>query len=91
MSAAVARLAGAGDRRCEGSAEKYDAFAAGDVALAASGTVALELALAGLPAVIAYRINPLTHALVRRIVKIAACHLAQSRARAGGGAGAAAG
>src|SRR5258708_24930793 len=34
-----------------GPAEKFDAFAASDVALAASGTVALELGLAGLPAV----------------------------------------
>ena len=53
-----------------GPAEKYDAFAASDVALAASGTVALELAMASLPAVIAYRINPLTHAYVSRVVKV---------------------
>jgi lipid-A-disaccharide synthase len=53
-----------------GTADKYDAFAASDAALAASGTVALELAMARLPAVIAYRISPLTHALVRRIVKV---------------------
>lgn len=58
-----------------GPAEKYDAFAAGDVAIAASGTVALELAMAGLPAVVAYRINPLTNALVRRIVKVRFAHL----------------
>jgi lipid-A-disaccharide synthase len=53
-----------------GGAEKYDAFAAGDAALAASGTVALELAMARIPSVVAYRINGLTHALVRRIVKV---------------------
>jgi lipid-A-disaccharide synthase len=53
-----------------GVAEKYDAFAASNVALAASGTVALELAMAKLPAVIAYRINALTHAYVSRVVKI---------------------
>ncbi len=53
-----------------GSAEKYDAFAASNAALAASGTVALELAMAKLPAVIAYRINPLTHAYVSRVVKV---------------------
>jgi lipid-A-disaccharide synthase len=58
-----------------GKAEKYDAFAAGDVAVAASGTVALELALARLPTVIAYRVSPLTHALVRRIVRIGHAHL----------------
>ncbi len=53
----------------EGDVEKYDAFAASEVALAASGTVALELALARLPAVIAYRLNPLSVALYRRIVR----------------------
>jgi lipid-A-disaccharide synthase len=58
-----------------GHAEKYDAFAAGDVALAASGTVALELALARLPSVIAYRINGLTHAILSRVVKISHANL----------------
>jgi lipid-A-disaccharide synthase len=53
-----------------GAAEKYDAFAASNAALAASGTVALELALAKLPAVITYRINPITHAYVSRAVKV---------------------
>jgi lipid-A-disaccharide synthase len=53
-----------------GSAEKYDAFAAGNVALAASGTVALELAMARLPTVVAYRISPLTHLLVQHIIKV---------------------
>ena len=53
-----------------GPAEKYDAFAASNAALAASGTVALELAMAKLPTVIAYRINPLTHAYVDRVVKV---------------------
>lgn len=50
--------------------EKYGAFAASNVALAASGTVALELAMAHVPSVIAYRINALTHAVVRRMVKV---------------------
>jgi lipid-A-disaccharide synthase len=45
-------------------------MAAADVALAASGTVALELALYGVPNVIAYRVHPLTAAIVRRLVKI---------------------
>ena len=53
-----------------GAEEKFDAFAAADVALAASGTVALELAMAATPAVIAYRINPLSAALVRRLIKV---------------------
>lgn len=50
--------------------EKYDAFKASQAALACSGTVALELALAGLPAVIAYRMNPLTVFLYRRLIKV---------------------
>lgn len=58
-----------------GPAEKYDAFAAGTAALAASGTVALELAMARLAAVIAYRVNPLTHQLLRRIIKVKYAHL----------------
>lgn len=52
-----------------GAHEKYDALAAGDVALAASGTVALELAMAQLPAVIAYKMNAVTNWLARRIVR----------------------
>jgi lipid-A-disaccharide synthase len=50
-------------------AEKYHAFAAADAALAASGTVAVELAVAGLPAVIGYRLNWLSGALARRLVR----------------------
>ena len=53
-----------------GEAEKFDAFAAADVALAASGTVALELALAGLPTVIAYKMNTVTAWLARRLVRV---------------------
>lgn len=49
---------------------KFDAFAASKAALAASGTVALELALAGLPAVIAYKVNPLTAWMLRRLLTI---------------------
>jgi lipid-A-disaccharide synthase len=48
--------------------DKYAAFAAADVALAASGTVALELAMAGTPAVIAYKMAPVTGFLARRLV-----------------------
>nr|WP_211112489.1 lipid-A-disaccharide synthase [Azospirillum sp. SYSU D00513] len=54
----------------EGDEAKYDAFAAAEVALAASGTVALELALSRLPAVIAYRLNPVTVALYRRLIRV---------------------
>jgi lipid-A-disaccharide synthase len=51
-------------------AEKYDAFAASRAALAASGSVALELAMARLPMAVAYRLNPLTEALLDRVVKV---------------------
>ena len=54
----------------DGASEKYDAMAAADVALAASGTVGLELALAGLPNVIGYKMNPLTSWVARRLIKI---------------------
>jgi len=53
-----------------GDDDKYGAMAASTVALAASGTVALELALAGTPAVIAYRLSPLTWAVVNRMVRV---------------------
>ena len=53
-----------------GAEAKYDAFAASRAALAASGTVALELALAGLPMIVAYRLNPLTEALLDRVLKV---------------------
>lgn len=52
----------------EGDTDKYGAFAAAEAALAASGTVALELALARLPAVIAYRLNRLAGAIYRRMI-----------------------
>jgi lipid-A-disaccharide synthase len=53
-----------------GVAAKYDAFAASRAALAASGTVALELALARVPMTVAYRLNPLTEMLLDRVVKV---------------------
>lgn len=53
-----------------GAAARSAAFAAADVALAASGTVALETAMAGLPTVVGYRANPLTVAIVRRLVTV---------------------
>jgi lipid-A-disaccharide synthase len=50
--------------------EKYDAFAASAAALTKSGTSTLELALAGVPMLVAYRVNPLSAAIARRLVKI---------------------
>lgn len=47
---------------------RYDAFAAADAALAASGTVALELAMAKVPYTIAYKMNPVSSFLARKLV-----------------------
>ena len=49
--------------------ERRAAFAAADVALAASGTVSLDLAANGVPMVIGYDFNPLTRFILRRIVR----------------------
>ncbi len=51
-------------------ADKHDCFAASSVALTKSGTSTLELALAGVPMAVAYRVNPITAAVVRRLVKV---------------------
>ena len=48
---------------------KDDAFVAGTVALACSGTVTTELALAGVPMVVGYRIGGLTYAILKQIFK----------------------
>jgi lipid-A-disaccharide synthase len=50
-------------------AERPAAFAACDIALAASGTVSLELALARVPHVIAYKVNPLSAVAFRMLTK----------------------
>ncbi|MDA5094874.1 lipid-A-disaccharide synthase [Aliiroseovarius sp. KMU-50] len=49
---------------------KRAAFRASDVALAASGTVSLELAAAGTPMVIAYDMNWISRILIGRMLKI---------------------
>jgi lipid-A-disaccharide synthase len=46
-------------------ADKYSAMKAATVALATSGTVSTELALAGAPMVIGYRFQPLSYAIMR--------------------------
>lgn len=55
---------------------KWDAFKACDVAIAVSGTVALELAYAGVPHVIGYRTSPVTYFILRLLVKVKHIHLA---------------
>jgi len=53
----------------EGEAAKLDAMKAATVALACSGTVTTQLALAGVPMVVAYRIGPVTYAVLKRLVR----------------------
>lgn len=57
-------------RIVEGEQDKFAAFAAANVALAASGTVALELAMAQTPNVIAYKMNPITAMIGKMLVKV---------------------
>ena len=51
-------------------AERYDAFAAAEAALTKSGTSTLELALAGVPMAVTYRVNPISAMLARRLIKV---------------------
>lgn len=51
-------------------AEKRAAFRIARAALAASGTVTLELALAGVPTVAAYRVAAIEAAIMRRLIRV---------------------
>ena len=51
-------------------ADKHDAYAAAAAALTKSGTSTLELALAGVPMAVTYRVNPLTAAIARRLIRV---------------------
>jgi lipid-A-disaccharide synthase len=50
--------------------DKHDAYAAAGAALTKSGTSTLELALARVPMAVTYRVNPLTAALARRLIRV---------------------
>jgi lipid-A-disaccharide synthase len=52
----------------EGDEAKLDAMKAGTFALACSGTVTVELALAGCPMVIGYRLDPITAFVAMRLL-----------------------
>jgi lipid-A-disaccharide synthase len=53
----------------EAEADKFAAFKAANAALAASGTVTTELALARTPMVVAYRVGGLTYTLARLLFR----------------------
>jgi len=50
--------------------DKHDAFAAANAALTKSGTSTLELALAGVPMAVTYKVNPITGAIAKRLIKV---------------------
>lgn len=56
------------------AAEKPDAYAAaraaGGAGLIKSGTSSLEVAAGGVPMVVAYRVNPITAAIARRLIRV---------------------
>ncbi len=51
-------------------ADKHDAYAAAAAALTKSGTSTLELALAGVPMAVTYRVNPISAAIARRLIRV---------------------
>ncbi len=50
--------------------DRYDGFAAARAALTKSGTSTLELSLAGVPMAVTYRVNPISAAIGRRLIKV---------------------
>jgi lipid-A-disaccharide synthase len=52
------------------AADKHDAYAAAAAALTKSGTSTLELALAGVPMAVTYRVNPITAMIARRMIRV---------------------
>ncbi|MBR0649375.1 lipid-A-disaccharide synthase [Roseomonas terrae] len=58
----------------DGPDAKHDAFAAvaqsGGAGLIKSGTSSLEMAVAGVPHVVGYRVNPITAAIARQLIKV---------------------
>lgn len=53
----------------EGERGKLDAMKAATVALACSGTVTTEVAMAGVPMVVGYRLGNLTHAILKHLIR----------------------
>ena len=79
-----ARVAGWNHRAhvVEGEGARFDAMRAATVALACSGTVTTELALAGRPMVVGYRLGHVTHFLARFIIRTPYITLVNIAARA---------
>lgn len=69
VAEAVKRQAGGWAHIVEGEVGKLDAMKAATVALACSGTVTTELAMAGVPMVVGYRLGNLTHAILKHLIR----------------------
>jgi lipid-A-disaccharide synthase len=52
------------------SAARYDLYARANIAVTASGTASAELAMMHVPAIVVYKMNPITMWLGRRLIKI---------------------
>ncbi len=57
-------------RLIDGEAAKLATFRRARAALAASGTVTLELALSGVPMVVAYQVPKIEEVIVRRLIQV---------------------
>lgn len=55
--------------------DRFQAFALSQAAIAASGTVGLELAVLGVPHMVSYKFSKLTYMLAKRMVKVPHMHL----------------
>jgi lipid-A-disaccharide synthase len=48
----------------------YDAINASDIAITASGTATLEIALLKTPMIVIYKVSPLSYAILKRLIRI---------------------
>ncbi len=78
------QVAGWSRRACvvQGETARLNAMRAATAALACSGTVTTELALAGCPMIVAYRLGALTHAVAKRLIRTPYITLLNVAARA---------
>ena len=52
------------------SGKNHDVMSACDAAISVSGTVIMELALVGVPAVLIYKVSPLSYQIGKRVIKV---------------------
>jgi lipid-A-disaccharide synthase len=50
--------------------KRYEAMASCEAAMAASGTLTMELAILGVPMVVCYRVSPLSHKIAKPFIKV---------------------